>query len=72
MKITTEQELQPFSVPNFVLTTPKTGTRQQGFVVVPTYALGDLSDETMHSLCVQFRNDVLDRAAEQRKQREAV
>jgi hypothetical protein len=69
MKIVTEQELAPFTVPHFVGVVQKTGRRQDGFVGAPKYALGDLSDETLNDLCLQFRNDVLDRAAEQRKQR---
>ena len=66
MKITTEQELQPFTVPNFVLSVPKGAQRQDGFVEVPKYSLGELSDETLNSLCLKFRNDVLDRANAQR------
>jgi hypothetical protein len=66
MKITTEQELQPFTVPNFVLTVGKTGARQDGFVEGPKYALGELSVETLNALCDKFRDDVLERAHNQR------
>ena len=63
MKITTEQELQPFSVPNFVLAVTKPRPRQEG----PNfdghkYHLSELSDDVLLALCEQFKQDVLEKA----------
>ena len=66
MLITTEQALQPFSVPNYVLSVPKAGLRSDGLIEVPKYTLGELSVKTLELLCDQFREDVMARAKEQR------
>lgn len=62
MKITTEQELQPFQVPNYVLTVAKVRPKQDGWVETPKYHLSELSDEVLESLCKKFRDDVFAKA----------
>lgn len=62
MKITTEQELQPFQVPNYVLGKMTPGRRQDGFQAAPHYHLSDLSDDVLESLCKKFRDDVFAKA----------
>lgn len=66
MKITTEQELQAFTVPNYVIAVVPPRPRQDGFAEGPKYTLGELSDKTLGLLCDKFREDVLARAKEQR------
>ena len=56
-------ELQPFSVPNFVLATPKRiGNRQDGFHEAQKYALSELDEKTLGELCDKFRADVFSKA----------
>ena len=62
MKATIELELKPFSVPNYVLTVPKIGERQDGLVEAPKYALKDLDVETLDQLCNEFRDSVFKKA----------
>jgi hypothetical protein len=62
MKITTEQELQPFQVPNYVLTVKPPQSRQEGFREGPKYHLSELSDDVLESLCKRFRDDVFAKA----------
>ena len=62
MKTIIEIELQPFTVPNFVLTVPKAGNRQDGFKEVPKYSLSELSAETLDKLCMDFRSEVFRKA----------
>ncbi len=68
MKITLEQEVQPFQVPNFVLTVLPPRARQEGpNFDAPKYALHELSDETLDLLCRKFREDVFAKAHAGRK-----
>ena len=55
-------KLQPFRVPNFVLTDPKIGKREDGFYEKPKYALNELDAATLDLLCEQFREDVFRKA----------
>ena len=48
--------------PNFVLTVPKAGNRQDGFKEVPKYSLSELSAETLDKLCMDFRSEVFRKA----------
>ena len=67
MKITLEQEVHPFQVPNYVLVRMPPSRRQDGFLAdPPKYRLGDLADETLEMLCARFKHDVFARAREQR------
>lgn len=67
MKITTEQELQPFSVPNYVLAVSKARPRQEGpNFDAPKYHLSELSDDVLLALCEQFKQYVLEKARENR------
>ncbi len=51
-------ELQPFTVPNFVLEVMKPGLRQDGLQAVRSHPLSDLSDEALTQLCDDFRREV--------------
>ncbi len=62
MKITTEQELLPFQVPNYVLRVSKVRPRQEGIVEAPKYHLSELSDAVLEALCKKFRDDVFAKA----------
>jgi len=62
MKITTTQELQPFTTPNFVVGVRPPGKREEGFKELPKYALSELSDETLAALCDKFRAEVFEKA----------
>lgn len=57
-----EIDLMPFTVPNFVLTYPREGSRQEGFQETPKFALSELSVQTLEALCAQFRTDVFTKA----------
>lgn len=65
MKATLEVELQPFSVPNFVLTVAAPRNRDEGFTEAPKYALSELSALTLDSLCREFRKEVFLKAGKQ-------
>ena len=58
MKI--ELELIPFGVPRFITTKRPPGTRQEGiaFDKSNNFALSELSEETLATLCDKFREDV--------------
>jgi hypothetical protein len=63
MKITTEQELLPFNVPNFVLTRQPVRPRQEGVNFdAPKYAIHELDDKILDLLCRRFRDDVFAKA----------
>jgi len=62
MKTTIEVELQPFTVPNFVLTVAKAGLKQEGFQEAPKYSLSELSVDTLDKMCIDFRNEVFKKA----------
>lgn len=70
MAIETKVKLQPFRVPNFVLTEPPAGRREDGPIeVLPKYALSELDDETLDALCQQFRDDVFAKARQSEEPR---
>lgn len=62
--ITTEIELTPFNVPNFVFAKGKPVRRQDGFHPAPGIPLRDLSPETLDKLCREFRDSVFAKAIE--------
>ena len=64
--ITIKTEIQEFIVPDFVYPVAKVGKRQDGFSLLPTIPLGDLDEETLRDLCMQFREDVFEKARKQR------
>jgi hypothetical protein len=65
MKAKIEVELQPFSVPNFVLTVQEARPRQDGFQETPNLALSDLDPPTLEMLCDEFRDAVFSKAGKQ-------
>lgn len=62
MKIKTELELNPFSVPNYVTVKMPPGNKQDGFREAPKFHLSELSEETLNALCEQFKKDVFEKA----------
>lgn len=63
MKVTIETELQPFSVPNFVLLADsKPDKRQDGFNRKQSIALADLTPSALAAMCDQFRADAFAKA----------
>ena len=65
MKAQIEIELQPFEVPNFVLTVQEPRPKQEGFQETPKYPLSHLSPETLERLCNEFRDAVFAKAGKQ-------
>jgi CRISPR/Cas system endoribonuclease Cas6 (RAMP superfamily) len=57
-----EVELQPFTVPNFVLVKPRLGFRQEGITEAPKFALSELDEQTLEQLCAEFRRAVFAKA----------
>lgn len=57
-----EIELQPFTVPNFVIARTKPGLRQEGMQEQPKFALRDLPAEALAELCDHFRREVFIKA----------
>lgn len=70
MKATIEIELQPFSVPNYVLTVDKPRAREQAWET-PKFALSELSPETLYRMCDDFRRTVFEKAGKSPPPREA-
>ena len=62
MKTSIEIELQPFTVPNFVIPLRKPRPRQDGFESAPGLPLSDLSAETLTLMCDEFRSAVFKKA----------
>jgi hypothetical protein len=62
VKITKEIELQPFTVPNFVLAKAEPAPRQNGIMEVQKFHLSELSEETLNALCDEFREQVFKKA----------
>lgn len=68
MKLTTEVELVPFTVPNFVSVKMPARPRQDGpNFEAPKYSIAELDDKTLDLLCRKFREDVFAKAIEGRK-----
>lgn len=65
MKAKIEVELQPFTVPNFVLTVQDPRPKQDGMQETPKYALSELDAQTLENLCNEFRGNVFTRAGKQ-------
>ena len=55
-------KLQPMIIPDYVLTEPKVGTRQEGMIGTPKFHLSELSEETLIELCDDFKQRVLEKA----------
>ena len=51
-------KLQPFQVPNYVITESNPRLKQDGFVESPSFHLSQLDEEILSELCDQFRKDV--------------
>lgn len=63
MKLTTEVELVPFTVPNYVAVKMPVRPRQDGpNFGAPKYRLSELDDKTLDLLCRKFREDVFAKA----------
>jgi hypothetical protein len=65
MKAKIEVELQPFTVPNFVLTVQEALPKQDGIQEIPKYALSELDPYTLEKLCDEFRDAVFAKAGKQ-------
>lgn len=61
MKVQVEMEVQPFTVPNFVLLTGKSSTGDGKINSIP---LKDLSREDLTALCNEFRVSVFKAAGQ--------
>ncbi len=61
MKIKTEIELQPFSVPNFVIPMPPIVLRQDGWKPVDSIPIADVPEDVLLQLCRQFVMDVFNK-----------
>ena len=57
-----EIQLQPIRVPNYILSLPKVGKREDGFKEPPKFHPSELSAETLSELCDQFRHDLFAKA----------
>lgn len=66
MKITTEIELQPFTVPNYVIVKMPPRPKQDGIRESPKYHISELDENTLNKLCDEFRAAVLRKAKEPR------
>lgn len=66
MKITTEVELMPFNVPNYVIVKMPPRPKQEGIHESPKYHLSELSEETLNQLCEEFRAEVFRKSKEPR------
>jgi|KBSMisStandDraft_5_1062788.scaffolds.fasta_scaffold213064_5 hypothetical protein len=69
MKAKIEIELQPFTVPNFVLTVQEPRPKQDGIQETPKYPLSELDPETLDKLCDEFRDAVFAKAGKQQPAR---
>lgn len=59
---TIETKLRPFTVPNFAIAEPSLGRRQDGVKESPSFALHELSPETLAEMCDEFRVAVFAKA----------
>lgn len=59
MKINLEIEVRPFTVPNYVITIPKTGGRNEE---TPKIAIADLDAVTLEKMCNEFRASIFKQA----------
>lgn len=66
MKAMIEIELQPFTVPNFVIRKPRTGGDSESF----SYGLDELDPNTLDRLCSDFRREVFKKAGKNEPPRE--
>ena len=58
--------LEPFVVPNFVISRDRSTLRQEGITETRTYALAELDVETLERLCDDFTNSVFEKAGKRR------
>lgn len=63
MKASIKVDLQPFSVPNFVLTHQEARPRQEGITETVKFALSELDADTLERLCQDFRKAVFEKAS---------
>lgn len=66
MEVKIEVKLQPFKVPNYVLTEVKAKSREDGYQEAPKYALNEISSEALLMLCEQFTHDVFKKAGKEK------
>ena len=71
MKTMIEIELQPFMVPNYVLTVQPPHPKQDGIQETPKYSLADLDPNTLDRLCDEFRDAVFKKAGKTQPPRDA-
>lgn len=60
--ISVKTELQPFSVPNYVLVKGRPGLRQDALKEGMKYHVSELDEAMLEALCRQFRDDVFRKA----------
>lgn len=65
MKVSIEQELIPFTVPDYVSGKRKVRPRQEGFGEGLTFHLSDLDSMTLDKLCEEFKREVFKKAGKE-------
>ena len=55
-------EIQPFTVPDYVIAVSKSGLKQDGLVESPKFNIRDIEEQTLSELCDKFRYDVFEKA----------
>ncbi len=65
MKANIEVTLKPFTVPNFVGVETDPKPKEQGFQDGKSYALNELSADTLVQLCKDFTKAVFEKAGKQ-------
>lgn len=60
--VTIPLRLRPFTTPNFVMAEMPPRPKQEGVKELPSFALHELSVETLDELCGQFRAEVFAKA----------
>ncbi len=61
-------KLVPFMVPNYVRIMMPVGKRQEGIKETPSLRLCDIDTATLNEMCDAFRQDIHQRAADQRNE----
>ena len=54
-----EQELLPFSTPNYVLVMPSPGRRQDGISKAPAIPLRHVPEDVLLQMCEDFKNEIM-------------
>lgn len=62
MKVKIDIELQPFTVPNYVLAKESPQPRENGFQEGRKFHISELNRDTLWRLCEDFRDEVFKKA----------